>query len=409
MLTVLLPRLAAVEDIDVSFSYRRSVRYEEGMRARLGEPCEMYPLDLRETADIEERWRARLPGPWWKPVRAVLLALLRVLPVKQCFQLADVMILTRLFRGLGPDIVHINNGGFPGAASANAAVAAARRAGVPAVVYVANNLAYGYESPLRWADYPLDRLVARRVTRFVTGSEAAAAELAEVLRLPPGKATAMPNGILIRPADEDPSQTRARLEIEPDAFLLAVVGRLERRKGHRVLLDALAELRANAGLGNAAVVIEGDGPERPSLQGAVSRLGLGGCVYFAGVEPNIWNLLHAADALVLPSLAREDFPNVTLEAMSLGKPVIASAIAGIPEQIADGLTGLLVQPGDAAALASAVEGLISDPEGARAMGEAGRRRFESAFTPEAATARYLDLYQDLCSEPEELSQASDSL
>lgn len=112
-------------------------------------------------------------------------------------------------------------------------------------------------------------------------------------------------------------------------------------------------------------------------------------------ERNIWNLLQATDAIALPSIDREDFPNVVLEAMSLGKAVIASRVGGTSEQVIDGATGVIVPPGNVWALSKAIEKLASDKELLREMGQNGRIHYERQFTPEIALRRYLNLYRSL--------------
>ena len=105
--------------------------------------------------------------------------------------------------------------------------------------------------------------------------------------------------------------------------------------------------------------------------------------------------MNAINIVVLPSVDREDFPNVILEAMCLGKPVLASRLAGTPEQIVDGETGLLVPPGKPHNLADALRKLLKDKDLCIKLGSKARDRFESNFTADIAVKRYLDLYKEL--------------
>jgi glycosyltransferase involved in cell wall biosynthesis len=105
--------------------------------------------------------------------------------------------------------------------------------------------------------------------------------------------------------------------------------------------------------------------------------------------------MQVLDVLVFPSIANEDFPNVVLEAMSMGKPVIASRIAGTPEQVEDGVTGWLLEPGNAAAFAGKMAEFIRNEDLIVQMGTRARKRFAEEFTSEIAVARYLNLYQSL--------------
>jgi glycosyltransferase involved in cell wall biosynthesis len=262
---------------------------------------------------------------------------------------------------------------------------------------VVNNLALPYDG-LRWADYPVDRLVSRCVERFVTGSAAAASQLRQVLQLESGKVVSLHNGIEPRAPDEPRQASRARLGVaQADSVCFGVVALMESRKGHRVLVDAIAKLSGDhPKLAQSIIVLlEGDGPERDSLARQVDAHALVDRVRFVGTEKNIAVFLQAIDVMILPSVALEDFPNVVLEAMAAGKPVIASRLAGIAEQIEHETTGLLVEPGDAAALSSAIARMASSGLLRRSYGDAGRARFVQRFTARVAVDRYMAMYAAL--------------
>ena len=104
--------------------------------------------------------------------------------------------------------------------------------------------------------------------------------------------------------------------------------------------------------------------------------------------------MNALDLLILPSVSMEDFPNVTLEAMGLGKAVLASSIAGTPEQIVSRSTGVLVDPNDPEGLAYALRNLIDDQGIVRRFGGNGRLRFDRYFSAEVSVGKYLLLYED---------------
>lgn len=387
MLALLLRAAAESSEIEPVFTYRQSGAYEAGIAAHL--PREIDARGVR-LPDPEAVW-SPLQGRRRKLAKTAAYGLL----ARQALQVYDVGRLSRLFRAEQPDIVHINNGGFPGAASCNAAAVAARLAGVRAVVYVVNNIAAPYHSPLRWADYPLDRLVRRCVSRFVTGSQAAAGALTRVLGTRPGQVIAIPHGIGRRSPDESREQVRGRLGQAGANTVLLVPAQLEKRKGHRHLLNALASLETDGRLDGVGVLFAGDGPEEMALRDHANSLGLSGRVRFVPREPNWWNFYAAADVVVLPSISHEDFPNVVIEAMAMAKPVIGSRVAGIPEQIVEGLTGLLVPPADEQQLAEAIAKLIEGRELRERLGTAGRDRYEELFTPATASARYFSLYREL--------------
>ncbi len=398
MLVVLFGEALRTGDIVPSFTYRASHGYEDGVRKRIPPGIEREGLRLPDVEAILASTSKKLPSGPAKVARWLVRLLAALTPIRQFFQIYDIFILRRAIRRRAPEIVHVNNGGFPGAGSCNAAAIAAKLAGVPHVVYVVNNQAYGYGSLRRLFDYPIDRVAARCVSRFVTGSTAACQRLTEVLRLPTGKAIAIPNGIAERQRDETPEQTRRRLGIEPDDVLIVSVGALETRKGHHILIEAFGLALSRRPDIRARLVIDGEGPQRRRLLHQISELGLEKQVSIIDPEPNVWNLYSASDIVVLASLFDEDFPNVVLEAMANAKPVVASRIAGTPEQVLDGVTGILVRPGDTLELSVAIEKLVLSPELRNRLGNAGRKRFEEHFTAEAAARRYFDLYNSLLSQ-----------
>ena len=232
----------------------------------------------------------------------------------------------------------------------------------------------------------LGRLTARLADRVVAPSRATAMELAEDYGA--RDVAVIPNGI----APLAGARRAVREAAEGPVVLYA--GRLRTRKGVAVLLEAFARLRVEHP--GAALVLVGDGEQRPALEAQARRLGIEDAVRFAGARPRDAMAAEyaAADVFCLPSLY-EGFPLAILEAMSAGLPVVATAVAGIPEAVVDGATGLLVPPEDAEALARALTALAADPEGARRMGEAGRRRVAAELTIPRIAAAYLELWSIL--------------
>jgi colanic acid/amylovoran biosynthesis glycosyltransferase len=165
---------------------------------------------------------------------------------------------------------------------------------------------------------------------------------------------------------------------------ILAVGRLVEKKGFSVLVDACALLR-DRGLTFDCRII-GDGPLQGALQDQIAGHGLADRVTLAGPMPQelLADELGTAAIATLPCIITQDgdrdgLPTVLLEAMGKGIPVVTTTVTGGPEIVAEGETGLLCPPGDPEALANALGALLTDPEGARAMGIAGRRRAERLF------------------------------
>jgi glycosyltransferase involved in cell wall biosynthesis len=181
------------------------------------------------------------------------------------------------------------------------------------------------------------------------------------------------------------------------------VGRLVARKGVPTLLEAARRLAPTLGL---RVSVIGEGPERPALEAQVARDGLQDVVKLRGRVPSaeLVRAYQESGVLVLPAVvdARGDTEGlgvVLLEAMSRGTPVVASDIGGITDIVTHDRTGVLVPPGDPAALAAAIQRLATDPALWRRLAEAGRRRFHEHFSWTAIARRWEETYRAAVSRP----------
>jgi len=174
--------------------------------------------------------------------------------------------------------------------------------------------------------------------------------------------------------------------------LWVVAGRLEEQKGHAVLFNALAEVRKR-GL-DFTLAVAGEGKLRGELEQLAEQLGMGNRVRFLGALEDVGPLLAAADAVVLPSLW-EGLPLVLLEAMVRSRPVVASAVGGVPEAIEDGVHGALVPPGDALALADELERFHRKTERASRLGRAAGERVRRDFLWQAVAEGFEAVYDDV--------------
>ena len=178
---------------------------------------------------------------------------------------------------------------------------------------------------------------------------------------------------------------------------LLFVGRVVFQKGLDVLLRALAALPA--GLAWELEII-GDGEQRATLTAEAARLDLAERITFAGWcdRAGIAERYRAADVFVFPS-RDEGMPNVVLEAMASGLPIVATAIAGSEDLVREGENGHLVPPDDAASLTAALARLLADPAGCRALGRASRAIVERDYTWARVAAEYLEMIRETCQPP----------
>ena len=190
----------------------------------------------------------------------------------------------------------------------------------------------------------------------------------------------------------------------PRAAIVAVVSRLHELKGLDDFLEAAAALAARHPevryliVGDRLAVKDGtvvkEDAYRASLEGLARRLGIADRVVFTGFRLDIPQILQEVAVSVLPSLS-EGLSNFLLESMAAGVPVVATRVGGSPEAVGDGETGLLVPTRNAAALARAIDALLTDRDLARRMGQAGRRRMEERFSLEAMARATERLYSSL--------------
>ena len=158
-----------------------------------------------------------------------------------------------------------------------------------------------------------------------------------------------------------------------------------------MLLDAFAR---TPGLAAVGLMLVGDGTERAALEKQAASLGIRDRVTFCGTRRDLGNLLPAMDVFALPSLW-EGLPLALILAMGAARPVVATRIAGIPEVVVDGESGLLVPPGDAVAIGTALARLCADPAERRRMGDTAREAVRDRFGADAYARSVTDLYEEL--------------
>jgi glycosyltransferase involved in cell wall biosynthesis len=196
-----------------------------------------------------------------------------------------------------------------------------------------------------------------------------------------------------------PSLRRADIGISDADSLVACIGRLVREKGVLDLIEAIALVRQRVPgtrlvvIGDTLVSDRGRGVQS-EIRELIAAHGLENNVVFLGFREDVPSLLRLVDIFALPSY-REGMPLTILEAMAAGKPVVATKVRGCREEVVDGVTGLLVEPGDVPGLAEAIRSLTLDPKRAKAMGLAGRAHVEKAFDQRRVLDEEVEAYRRL--------------
>ncbi len=296
-------------------------------------------------------------------------------PIRPLRDLAGLVELIRLFRRERPQVVH--------ASSSKAGILgrlAATATRVPIRLFTVHGWAFSAYSGLPSLLYRVsDRLMSPLTTVTICVSEQELAAGLDARTCRPERSVVIHNAVDVSAAP--------RSRHDRAVPRLIAVGRLKAPKDFLTLVRALAALPDRA----FEALIVGDGPDREEVAAEIRRLGLEGRVQLAGERSDVPDLLAGSDVFVLSSRS-EGLPVSVLEAMAAELPVVASHVGGLAELVVDGETGMLVPPGEPAALAEALGRLLDDRELRQRIGAAGRARAEDSFDLAEFRRAHVELY-----------------
>jgi glycosyltransferase involved in cell wall biosynthesis len=235
------------------------------------------------------------------------------------------------------------------------------------------------------------------VDRFLVVSDILKEKMIQQQNIVAEKVTKIYNGVEINyylPDKNDGSSEKLRSEygVEKEAVLVGAIGRFVWQKGFEYLIKALPDLLKIPN--TIKVLLVGEGPLRIELEALADRLGLKDHIVFGGFRSDIKEILSAIDILVIPSLL-EGFPMITLEAMAMAKPIVATSLPGILEQIEHERTGIIVSPENPVALSQGISDLIKKKEKAAKLGHNARDHVVENFSIEKMITKTEEVYQDL--------------
>ncbi len=305
----------------------------------------------------------------------------RAVPMRGALDLPAVLRLKRALLGARVDLVHLHTGRATWLGGL-----AARWAGLAAITTRRQDRAL--------ARSPRTRFVYRSLVRRAVAISPAVARRLLAGGVDPGRLVTIPSSV--DPAQLRPRRTRAEVRAElglgADDFVVLTLAALVARKGVDLLLEACARTGQPCTL-----LVAGEGPERARLEAQAQALGASERTRFLGAREDKAELLEACDVFALASRA-EGLGVAALEAMARARPVLATRVGGLAEAVVDGRTGLLVAPGDVAALARALRSLQDDPALRARLGAAGPRRLQEGFAAEQMVAAYERLYREVLAE-----------
>ena len=242
----------------------------------------------------------------------------------------------------------------------------------------------------------IEKITSFMVDHYVAVSESVKRYIIDKSKISAEKISVIYNGVNIKSQDDLHEQNvRMPFKIEDEDRILMTVGRLHEQKGHYYLVKAISKVQKE--FPKVKLLVIGEGEEENNLKKLVKSLDLTNEVIFIGLSSDIEEILPMAELFLLPSLW-EGLPNVLLEAMAAGKPVIATEVGGVPELVIHGETGMLVPHKDSDALACAIADLLKNRLKARRMGETGRIRAEEHFSIQKMIEKTESLYQELLRE-----------
>jgi glycosyltransferase involved in cell wall biosynthesis len=278
--------------------------------------------------------------------------------------------MVRLVRRVQPDVVHTHM-----AKAGTVGRLAARICGVPVVIHTYHgHVFHGYFSPTKTRVFlTIERALGLLSNRIITVGDGQRDEIASYGVAPREKLLPIRLGLELRPfldAERARGELRAELGVAPETPLVGIVGRLVPIKAHELFFEAARRIHQR--LPEAQFLVVGDGERRAQLVALVERLGLTEHVRFLGWRRDLRRVYADLDLVVLSS-RNEGSPVVLIEALAAARPVVATAVGGVPEVVVDGETGLTVPSQDPDALAEASLRLLREPDLGARLGAAGRR------------------------------------
>ncbi|GBE06196.1 MAG TPA: glycosyltransferase family 1 protein [Nitrospirae bacterium] len=299
--------------------------------------------------------------------------------------------LYRLIRKEKPDIVHTHT-----AKAGTLGRIAARLAGVPVILHTFHgHVLTGYFGRCRsWVFILIEKILALITTRLITLSEELKRELIDMGIGKEDKFEVIPLGLELEPfldAERHKGRFKNELGLSAETAVIGIVGRLVPIKGHRLFLEMAKIIDSQADI---KFVIVGDGELRKELEDYAEKLGIADEVIFTGFRRDLPEIYAGLDIVVLTS-KNEGTPVSIIEAMAAARPVVATNVGGVPSLVKDGVTGLLVKPGDTDSLSDAVARLIKDPHLRQDMGREARSRVFPSYDISELVGRINVLYSSL--------------
>lgn len=381
------------DNYEIHFAYRAHRLYETGLKESYGDNrLNFHPLTVFSNDTVFHKINT-LAAPLL--LKKVLKMPFWLIQKSGLYFIYNFFLFIFLLKKIRPQLIHINNGGYPGARSCLAFVLAAKFVKLKSIVYQVNNIAYLPKSNFSaWVD---KKIINQNVKYFLTSSKKVKEALIQNRNFPPEKIIIVPNTISDKQIKHNREEINKELGLSGDAFLICEVAFLSKRKGQLYLLKAVNIIKALdlKLFEKLKIVLVGNGEEELNLKKFVNDNGITSSVIFTGYRPDSIDFINACDIFILPSVSNEDMPLVVLEAMKLEKTIIASRFGGIEEEIENGISGILVEPNPGTLEQDIAKEIINifNNKNTIAYGENARKRYDDFFSAKMRETELLKIYQ----------------
>lgn len=382
--------MAEQSGAEVFFAYRYFKTYQMGVNRDLSEKVRAIPLSLLSNSTFYHRLNQTVLNRFLKIIISLPFWLLQTIGI---YALYDYFILRKTIARIKPDLVHVNNGGYPASFISQTAVFAAKHSGVNRIIYHINN-------PAQRRGILLDKLIDKKINQytdyFITASRQAYVSLVQKRFFDTRKLVQVYNTIENPTIGKSKEDICKLYNIDTDKLILCEVAFLSQRKGQMYLLKALHKIKELYPdiYSQLVLFLVGDGENYHKLKSYCELNALLN-VIFTGYQSNYIDYIACSDIFILPSVAYEDMPLVVLSAMNLGKPIIATEVAGITEEIENLKSGILLKVEKLDSLYLEIVKLFRDSALRHYYGENALKRFNEHFTQSKVYAEIKALYAKL--------------
>lgn len=398
LMSFLLNNSTLRENYEMKLAYRKFAAYEEGMRNDYTTipPSDLLPQVLLSNESFFFRINC-MAMP--KIIKVIVKLPFFILQKLQIYAIFNLIVFSFLLKKQRPEILHINNGGYPGAKSCNVLVLANLLTIGAKVIYQVNNQAQSQKSYL---EKLLDKIINKNVDFFVNASERAKDQLIEKRNFESSKILLVNNCVPLPKEKQTRKEILKELNIPLDSFLIVEVAFLSERKGQKYLIDALADLYENEQISKNKVycAFVGNGEDEEFLKKYIDELGLKSNIFLLGYRTNSEDFISACDLFVLPSIRDEDMPLVLLSALGCGKTIIATDFAGIAQVIQNNSNGILVENdlnSFKTNLTKEILRLLNDEQLRVKLGVNAQKSYMN-FSPESYGLKLLNIYKQVYAE-----------